>query len=598
MSSFSQSTDYNVVLHRHRSRPIDITHLVTFARWTHAVRDPWETIQLSLSTPRPTWISRDRPRLGDWVTILDAPGAGGRRRCLAWGYVSRVSGSIQAAPGGAIQSDGYSVSAISWLSLLGRASVILAPGWISSTIGTLFRKRDIEELYAKLAATASGALPEGGATTARNIGGTLQDVLQLLAVIQLPPSLGETVTPPGKEPRQATIGDQVRVVHDATTRDAYAPNVVADPVPGWSLRGLSAVNASGRSVLQTIQGTFGGDAQIVEMFPSLEDLGRPAASDPTLEERLKPSILKEQEDPYVFGSSLGGEDIVGRGGKSYREVAAERERQRKAEAEQKYARDLRAARERVAPANATAEAMQANPVLVYRMVPWRTEELRSYLDGRGTMPTLVGGSGGKNVRQQWMDTSIFQGETWKALGGAIRRYGSSESIQIEYAYDDSQHVNSVSVGLFSQPDTALRYYERAGLPIIVASDVRRYGLRHYEPDWPFFPPFEAEGGSPLMNSMHTVAVAAAQYMGAAARFAVGSFHMRLDKTLRAGMFVDVEGPLAVDDSVLKAYVESVTHEVKVVQSGGVTQRSTVQYTRGLIGAPESDRRWQFVPEED
>jgi hypothetical protein len=126
--------------------------------------------------------------------------------------------------------------------------------------------------------------------------------------------------------------------------------------------------------------------------------------------------------------------------------------------------------------------------------------------------------------------------------------------------------------------------------------VWRNGLRVYEPQWPFFPPFDDDAKSfstDLIKGLRTVAVQASQFMGHADRFLDGSVSMRFDSSLRPGQFIDVNIPAKGDGLRLSAYVERVSHRVWVEAKGQVMARTTAVFSRGLV-QEKMDRGQQFL----
>ncbi|WP_215414744.1 hypothetical protein, partial [Escherichia coli] len=44
------------------------------------------------------------------------------------------------------------------------------------------------------------------------------------------------------------------------------------------------------------------------------------------------------------------------------------------------------------------------------------------------------------------------------------------------------------VGLPTQADTPVRFWSQMGLPFLYKVSVDRFGVRLFQPNWPFFPP--------------------------------------------------------------------------------------------------------------
>jgi hypothetical protein len=592
------------MLHRFVSEPINITKYVKAIRSTHSIRAPWETLQMVLSMPRPLQFlggldipGRDRrsdsPRIGDWVVFYDDAYDGkDDARAVFWGYITNDGSNIRALRGGAIESGTVQVTALGWFDYLGRARIQKAPGAIRPR-GGLLSPSQWDGLFKGLVGAAQQSERVGGVVGGeirrRDVGASLQEALEVVALTQLPQSLGgaekiqrevqnaESALLPSETVVTTTnLGIQVRVVHDADTRDQFAPNMAVDPVPGWTIRGIQAFSQRQSTALQLILGTFGGDPNMIELFPSLEEPG--AVDTPSQTGQSNVYINPNDEDEFGFGSIEG----------------TRRGKKEDTPKEGTAGGGVGKGKKKVAPslANETSRALGANPVLVYRMRPWRDEELSDYISRNDTL--------GRKVSRKNLDDDVFRGITWRGNRGAIRSYGASDIINASHGFDDAEHVNCVTIGLPTQADSDIKWLERSGLPLMAPHHPRfggiitQRGLRIYEPDWPFFPPFQDDNTS-LMQSLITVATQAAQFMGAADRFATGIIDLRYDSTLRPGMFIDAIVPESGDGVMLRAYAESVTHSIEVGEKGEITARTQVVYSRGMFNESVGSRGRQFVP---
>ena len=308
--------------------PTDITRYVKKINISQSVSGPWESLSLEMALPRPLQFTYRKegnliPHVGQWVVVYDdaygaSPGAAkdfhNTARALFVGYVMTARGGISANNEGLINSGQVSVQAVGWLDLLGLVRVQKAP--VSRSRGTLlsFNERLLKtrsqgtvlipsawtEMFQAMSGTAMGAERDAdGKVQRRDVGKSLQALVKVVGRVMLPPSIGggrtsekRTIADPtqDKETREAllkfgaasidvtvntltSIGDRVVVVHDKDTRDAYAPNLDVDPVPGWTVRGIQSVQQKRGTAQQFITSTFGGDPNLVELFPVLTDPG-------------------------------------------------------------------------------------------------------------------------------------------------------------------------------------------------------------------------------------------------------------------------------------------------------------------------------------
>ena len=193
-----------------------------------------------------------------------------------------------------------------------------------------------------------------------------------------------------------------------------------------------------------------------------------------------------------------------------------------------------------------------------------------------------------------MDENILRGITWnRKTNGVIRHgyaYGEDEIANWSGTQDDADHVNCVSVGLPTQANSATQWLGSIGLPLVARKSVDRFGLRHFNPRWPYFPPLDEQAQNAgtqaaMFASIYTVALQAMQFMGAADRFWKGAVRMAtFTPELRPGMTVefDLRDVFDPGSGRMTAYVDKVHHRVEVKENGAVTATSTVSYSRGAL----------------
>lgn len=342
------------------------------------------------------------------------------------------------------------------------------------------------------------------------------------------------------------LGGEIGVVHNDATSQAFTRGIrVAEPVPGPSLTsmGSTANLLSGVTALSMIQSAFGADSGMVEMFPSVEPLleGPPE----------KRAELRGQSSELSF---LG-------------------------------------------------ESLNAMPVLIYRMRPWRETALVDYVSQIAPEYSV------------YVRGDVFFTKTWNA--DKARKVPRSEVISVDFAYDDQMGVNAATCAPPGMGDSLLRFFESAGLPVRAQGATLDSGLRLYQVQWPFFPPIDAldvQGGPPAdlapgfegppklteftwLQYLATLSMQAYQWHLNGNRFARGTARMALNFDVRHGEPLRIEVPEGFGANIpgavvseanpypnqLVCYAERVTHSVEIGDGRqDVVARTRVQYARGLF----------------
>ena len=231
--------------------PTDVTRFVSFVRWTHSVRAPWETIDLTLSIPRrfigqvlpgALFESGDRtwrqPRPGFWVVVRYEGTA------VAWGRADTVRYSVSTAgrARGMVSTQDVSIRCSSWLELLQRSRVLLAPALRSELDGFIYRAQS-------WGATLSTALQ----AFSYKPGGLFQAMWQQMVRVQIP----ATLTPNSLD--AVTIGDEIPIAHDAASVATYAP--ARGPqhldVEGVNINAIGSQAVPNGTIWDTFATTFG-----------------------------------------------------------------------------------------------------------------------------------------------------------------------------------------------------------------------------------------------------------------------------------------------------------------------------------------------------
>lgn len=508
--------------------------------WSASVSPPWDTIKATLAMPR--WNrDLDKIQIGDWI-VLRHPGT---RVAVAWGFIDTLAGGMAIGVAGAVRSSDVTLTAISWLSMLGRASVVIAPAFRRKRIGTLFPLEGWATVIEQLLSTVRG-----------DIGSALADVFALIADVTLPPTLSGT-----------PLASAVPVVWDDRTRDVFAPDRTIDPIRGPSLQGLYSLYPSGSSILDLLQSTFLADASMVEMFPSLERPG--SGADP------RPAKTKLDIDTVTPSARMHAASVAA---KLVADLDAGIALSRSALRDAKEAQRSTIAEPAQigGPATDAARTLRVNPVLVYRIRPWRTQALSAWTRQQSS----VRGFTPENLR-----SDLFTEITWDSRKAT--RIPADRITGYTWQLADGNRVNVVTVGLPTQPDSPLRFWSRSGLPIAANYDVATRGLRLYSPQWPFFPPPTNDDGEvdTFVSYIATVAAQAAQFHFGAERFLSGVVNVEgiVDVPFGAPFHAELPGAAhaaSAEPDGLIGYAEAVTRRI-VADGDRVVGATAITYSRGL-----------------
>ena len=223
--------------------------------WRDSVNAPHGGIELTMraNIASPTHGAKI-PRPGDWIVIrrTDSEAA------YAFGRVHDASGGIDNNAASGRVAMPFKVYAESWFDFLARVQVYAGPG-VSTPVGTLLSSDEIQNVF------------EAAKTAFRgDIGKALGEVIGYVANVLIGSSQG------------AFISDEIKVIHSPDTSRLYGRgDRTAEAVIGPAVNSIGAVSSvmTGTTVLGLIQSTFGADAGMIEMFPSLERFG--GGSDPT-----------------------------------------------------------------------------------------------------------------------------------------------------------------------------------------------------------------------------------------------------------------------------------------------------------------------------
>lgn len=620
--------------------PFRIDPYIKRISWSDSVTAPYGGASITLKVPRSaTSMSQNLPRPGEWLIIRkDRLGP-----ALWFGFINRITSGVQGGP--SIRAIEYQIECENWFQFLHRCQMYVFPGVAKdaerarrsgSDLGTLFSVQQWAQMFA-----AFDGMGTAGSEVDKFPGEILSRILRIIARVRLPATLmssgggvnlariinvvydkesaakvcGKPKDPSGhdyinNEPGPAKLGAAVRTV---------------DPLVGFSINSLQSMNpVSGTSVLDFINGTFGADSYMMEMFPSLEDF-----PEDSVEEKGVQSDARSR-----FGD-LSEEEQINQINRFMRVFSTTESK----------ARELLLLGSKGLEADFPSQVsgfLQRSLVLHYRMRPWRTEPVWAYAKHR------VGRFNASNVHEavdRDVSKKVFTEVTWKPSEAVI--VPSDQVISYQYSREDAQRANVFTTSLPMSGNQALAFDE-LGLPVFSLKDLINQGARFNNVNWPFFLlPERDRGKKPKENFfqyIRAVAYQACMWTFNNERFMNGTVTMAYRPDVRhgecfwfgvgpgvfgPGIFVDgrtkafikdINDPKAVsetpkekdkgfapfdsENSYICAYADTVTHSFDVMPNGSVKMRTTVTFQRGLynnIGRtspvldPDSNKFLGLVP---
>ena len=551
----------------------DVTAYVTSLKWTHAVRDPWETINATLQIPidRVTMTLPGLPNVlgpglrwpqtGFWIVVsaltITKQNRSPRMRVVAWGVCTSIStGASGGRRDGMVATQRVSLTVASWISSLQRSRMILTANLQTEQdlSGFLYRLQTWQPVLTELMSVFEHREP----------GGLLAALLPKFARFWVPPTLATPIperTSPAVGPSGLAaalnealdilgflggvrrIGDEVRVVFDPDTARKWAPSRHGQvlSVPGWAINAIANRVPHGNA-WDLISSTFEADPNLVELFPDVE--------------------FAEDEPPGPHPSPLPG-------------------------------------------------AYGFRPILVYRLKPYQFDPLNlatvRQFDPEANRPM--------EAERADLFQDVVSRDTW-----GMYEWTAAQVTDWQIGWSDSERINATQVRTPYQPENEIAQVGIIGEPMLFEEGIRKHGLRWYEGEWPFFP----VGTDPEQESTYTQRIDALnEYAfascGRSEVFGSGSFTGEARPEARAGNWITVDFPN--QNSVtgtaepfdqqswivfrLHAYAESVTTSVDVVdRDGNYKARTTVQYVRasgnkdGEPLAPYYGRRYNVTPVSD
>jgi len=441
----------------------DVTQFVSSIRISHAINPPWDTMTIHLQLPR---------HLLDLVLTGD-PGEGGHRHIHTGGWVvvranswtgdKSITGpaigfgcvegikfafqDIDGIAGATVQgTTACVIDCISWFTAAGRSNIRLDVTNEKATTGGI---QDSNSWFPIIfEAVTNSSSPD--------LGYCLQQLWEKVSKMATPDTLTDEL-----------FGNIVPVVYNAHLAGNYAPDRAGAtlPVRGQSFLNLPVILPES-DLWQWLSATFVPDANIVELFPSLEyphldpgegqstpvmdaysPLGGPVAE--------RDIFLAEHKDEWVPDTSKGPRnDRAAEGADRFGESTVPRP----------------------LLTGLGAALKGANPVIMYRVKPYLMHPINEATWGRPTMSEKL------KINQVAVRP--------EHRGPAAQWYvvTPSECLSLDVEYSESDRVNMTFVRPSYMQTGAMRAYSQIGqVTMPKPQDFNRYGLRAYEPTWPYIP---------------------------------------------------------------------------------------------------------------
>jgi len=557
----------------------DITRHVLAVSIRDATTPPYHTLSLTIESGQKT-----RPlNYGDQVVVRPAQGL----PAIGFAWPVSIRQPVNMGPSGIASSGIWYIDLVGWYDYLSRSDLVLATSLQDrNSLGTVFGTGEdpyagLSPFQQELERNSSAALrnirgvqereTDGLAavfsaqlSVVNGVGPALDKFIRRVARINLAPGLCGTEHQTGADGNtvQVPITDMrgsVRVAYDDTTVEqlsgagdfdrAGLPARTCEPIMGISPSFQPLFNGSSK-IGGVIQGTWGADSLLMEMFPTLEDPGSGAVgqSVPSVADRLEqakltiPNLVTGEAAPFEPGTAfdpsyqttIGGSLLPG-----------------------------------------AAQTLRRNPILLYRMRPWRVTPLLDWVRRLASLDpgftTLLNG-----IEASAEAFQTYQRITWDTAAGAVIE---GDFTGLDLVSNDADN-ETVFVPQWNGGNTQLAYWQSSGFPIFDAQ-AARLGARVHAVVWPFIR--NSEGlpdnvRATLQAQMQVLVAQAAQFGVGMGRFAMGTITTPLRLDIRHGQ------PLTVKcaQGTFTCYVEAVKHDV-AVDSEGATKRktTTVTFSRGL-----------------
>jgi len=441
----------------------DVTQFVSSIRIGHSINPPWDTMTIQLQLPRhlldliltgdPGEKGHRHIHTGGWVVVRANSWTGDdtiKGPAIGFGCVENIKFAFQDVGGiSDVPVQGTTacvIDCISWFTAAGRSNVRLAITDEKTTEGGI---QDANSWFPIIAEAITNS-------TSPDLGYCLQQLWEKTCKMATPDTLTDEL-----------FGNIVPVVYNAHLAGNYAPDRAGAmlPVRGQSFLNLPVILPES-DLWQWLGSTFVPDANIVELFPSLEypHLG-PGKGQSTPVMTAYEALGTPEPDRDIFLAEHSAEWVPDKSkGPRGDKVVEGADRFGESTVPRPLLTQLGAA------------LKGANPVLVYRLKPYLMHPINQENWGRPTMSEKL------KINQVAVRP--------EHRGPAAQWYvvTESEGLSMDVEYSESDRVNMTFVRPSYMQTGALRAYTQVGqVTMPKPLDFNRYGLRAYEPTWPYIP---------------------------------------------------------------------------------------------------------------
>lgn len=265
---------------------------------------------------------------------------------------------------------------------------------------------------------------------------------------------------------------------------------------------------------------------------------------------------------------------------------------------------------------AVGRALNAQPVLMYRMRPWLLEPINKksreaqmaqrnksgeqegfeYMKAPSTAserrkvnlfqkatPYHAGQSGDVTFTEEEADDNVpLSGLEAEILG---MTHTPDDIYAFDYMHKDSDRINGIYVQTPMQPNTTMQMHGGFGQPMLNLHDARKNGLRMYDIDWPMFPATASGSAELLKHKLNAVVEVGGEFFAQGEAFASGTAELRYKPWLTPGTwqsFTPAYSEGTTGGLRIIAYVETVITKFEVSDVGKIRARTTVQFIRGHV----------------
>ena len=232
-----------------------------------------------------------------------------------------------------------------------------------------------------------------------------------------------------------------------------------------------------------------------------------------------------------------------------------------------------------------------NAKLLYRMKPWRTMPLQEYATRVDSTAFPI-------------DANMWSRPTWNLMNERKATIPKEDVIAFRSSRNMDAAINAVTTKMAVACDTSIMFNLNYGLPYFNILTVESMGARTYCVDWPFIDIRRQQDNDPksdFFTYVRTIAVQGYHFLVNGHRFITGSATVAFNLSVKHGSRVKFSGvpigrlaylgteatdvaaqsKLHKEFQSVEAYVNSVTHNINIGQSGEVSAQTTIEYSRGL-----------------